>query len=79
MQQPPYAPPGYPGGPAQPQKKSSNRTLIIVLVVVGGFLAAGVVLVGVLATLGICLYVGFSLAERHFTGWANRKSEIVTV
>jgi NitT/TauT family transport system permease protein len=33
----------------------------------------------ILATLGICLYVGFSLAEKHFTGWANRKSEIVTV
>jgi NitT/TauT family transport system permease protein len=33
----------------------------------------------ILATLGICLYVGFSFAERHFTGWANRKSEIVTV
>jgi NitT/TauT family transport system permease protein len=33
----------------------------------------------ILATLGISLYVGFSVAEKHFTGWANRRSEIVTV
>jgi len=33
----------------------------------------------ILATLGIALYVIFSVAERRLTGWANRKSEIVTV
>ena len=60
---------------------ASNRGIGNMMMIASSTFNVPLVFAGlfILATLGICLYVGFSLAEKHFTGWANRKSEIVTV
>jgi NitT/TauT family transport system permease protein len=60
---------------------ASNRGIGNMMMIASSTFNVPLVFAGlfVLATLGICLYVGISLTEKHFTGWANRKSEIVTV